>query len=136
MEEIVINPECCICYEHVSQENSVSMTCCCKNTIHKVCFIQWLVIKIENISCPICGTHLDKQNLNSILPKKTFIEYSKNIIKDKSKYLAAVIYDLTLPLPVRRSNLDLFVIIYKYILIFIVALLVVVVLLSWILHKN
>lgn len=98
MELITIsNIDCCICYESVDAVSSVIMTSCCKHEIHKMCFIQWILLKIQNPSCPVCGTSLSKTDVSNVLPKQDFVTLSKHKLKDKTNYIAAVIYDTRPP---------------------------------------
>lgn len=132
--DIITIQDCCICYEPVDKNKAACMQTCCKHKIHKICFVKWLVTKIENPSCPVCGTHLNRDNINTILPKEMFIKYASKIINDKSKYLAAIIYEVEPPS--QSQDRVWYKKLLKHTFICIVLFLVIVVMISWTLHKN
>lgn len=71
-KEIVFEEDiCCICldniYDNNFEKNQTSTSSyiylpCCKNNIHKDCFIQWLLIKTIETNCPICRFNFEYIN--------------------------------------------------------------------------
>lgn len=53
---------CCICLDN----ECTYLTDCCKNKIHKICIIQWLIYKGE-FNCPLCRSTDIRVPINDLL---------------------------------------------------------------------
>jgi hypothetical protein len=65
---------CCICIE-TEPETSYEHLICCKNKVHTTCYINWLMHKGVQATCPMCRVSV---NITKI-PYKMFLKHTQNI---------------------------------------------------------
>lgn len=76
---------CCICLdENLTDGIEALKLNCCNQYIHKMCFIDWVLTKVKDITCPICRKHIlnlkEFITLEDILDNLCF-NYPKNTKK-------------------------------------------------------
>jgi hypothetical protein len=81
------NHTCCICLDYLDKNDSLFITNCCKNKLHKCCVSTWFLYKADFI-CPLCNSKKIRMNITEIKTYKKFLtpNYITNITKLEQLY--------------------------------------------------